>query len=74
MAAVAEKNKRDLPEPFPYGDEFTSIKQLMEELDKRREQKLPTYGHAICYIDGERIAARVNFRGDITVGAHCENI
>ncbi len=74
MVPTIEKGKRGLPESFIYGDEFISIRQLMDEVNKRREQKLPTYGHAICSIDGERVAARVNFRGDITVGAHCENI
>ena len=64
-------------DPHPYGDEFTSVEQLMETVKEREEKGMQTYGHAIIFVskDGElpqRIAARVDTDGNITVGAHCE--
>jgi hypothetical protein len=66
-------------EPFPYGDEFNSVEELNEVVEKRKKEDLQLYGHAIIYIPGtgkypERIAARVGYNGDIMTGAHCENI
>jgi hypothetical protein len=72
--ALNDIETQKYPEPIPYGDEFVSIKQLWDIVTERLHQGLPVYGHAVCCIDGERVAARVSFQGEITVGAHCENI
>lgn len=72
--ALNGKETEKFPEPFPYGVEFDSIPQLMSVVEERRGQNLQLYGHAVCWVDGMRIGARVNFLGDITVGVHCENI
>ena len=66
-------------EPYPYGDEFTSVNALIMAAEERIKQGLNPYGHAIIFIprgDGlsDRIGARVYPNGDVQVGAHCENI
>ena len=67
-------NTGDPPQkPFPYGY-VTSETQLLRMVEEREKNGLPVYGHAIAYINGERIGARVNHLGEITFGAHCENI
>ncbi|EKD67426.1 MAG: hypothetical protein ACD_48C00414G0001 [uncultured bacterium] len=72
VVSLIEKQK--YPEPFAYGDEFDSIDQLMIVVTDREERGLQLYGHAVCWIEGERVGARVGYNGDIMVGAHCENI
>ncbi|NMD00186.1 MAG: hypothetical protein GYA62_10750 [Bacteroidales bacterium] len=59
-------------EAYPYGDGFNSVEEFASAVDIRIKNGLSAYGVAIIYIDGERIGARANDVGDITVGAHCE--
>ena len=66
-------------EPFPYGDEFDSVEELIEAVEKRKENGLQLYGHAVIFKPTtgkhlDRIPARVGYNGDIMTGAHCENI
>ncbi len=71
MALGREEMQKPL-EPFPYGDEFDSIEQLIGVVKDREERGLQMYGHAVCWTGGKRIGARVGINGDIMVGAHCE--
>lgn len=64
-------------DPHPYGDEFTSVDQLLETVKARLEKGEQLYGHAIIFVPkegnmSERIGARVSANGDVTLGAHCE--
>lgn len=67
---------RDIIEPVPMGD-FNSIDELLLLIEERKERSEPLYGHAIIYQKDkngimQRIGARVNDEGEVTVGAHCE--
>jgi hypothetical protein len=67
------------PEPYAYGNEFTSVEEFLKTVQERQDQGLQVYGHAVIYIPGEgrhpqRKAARVELNGDINFDVHCENI
>jgi len=76
---MTESQSAKPPEPYGYGNEFTSVEEFMGVVRERQEQGLQLYGHAVIYIPSsekypKRIAARVGFNGDIMFDAHCENI
>jgi radical SAM superfamily enzyme len=76
---MPETKSATSPEPYRYGNEFTSVEEFLKAVQERQDQGLQVYGHAVIYIpwegrDPQRKAARVELNGDINFDVHCENI
>ena len=68
---------KDFSEPVALGDDYDSVEMLIKTIEERRRNNQQLFGHAIVYQKGrngvmQRIGARVNENGEITLGAHCE--